>query len=91
MHIYRLKPPNTERIFELRRELAQESEKTARLLQIAVKAKQEVLDPDSLDGISILTNEYQKRRQKVVDRRVKSLEEQIELLEQEKVSQFDLS
>ncbi|KAM7534924.1 hypothetical protein Aperf_G00000090739 [Anoplocephala perfoliata] len=77
-------PPNTERLLELREELAQESEKTARLLQLAVKAKQEVLDPESLDDINNLTEEYQRRRQQIVFRRVKSLEEQVELLKHEK-------
>ncbi|VDL18908.1 unnamed protein product [Hymenolepis diminuta] len=77
-------PPNTQHLLELREKLAQESERTSHLLQLAVKAKQDVLNPESLDDISNLIKKYQDRKQEVVDQRIKSLEEQIEILKQNK-------
>lgn len=84
-----LQPPNTQHLQELREKLAQESERTSRLLHLAVKAKEDILDPESLDDIGNLVKKYQERRQEVVDQRIKCLEEQVEILKQNKVSESD--
>ncbi|KAM3187676.1 hypothetical protein ACTXT7_001869 [Hymenolepis weldensis] len=79
-------PPNTQHLLELREKLAQESERTSHLLHLAVKAKQDVLDPESLNDISNIIKKYQDRKREVIDQRIKSLEEQVEILKQNKAN-----
>uniref|UniRef100_A0A915ET49 Uncharacterized protein n=1 Tax=Echinococcus canadensis TaxID=519352 RepID=A0A915ET49_9CEST len=76
------RPPNMQRLLELRKSLVQESERTARLLDAAIQAKHSVLDPDSLEAINNLVREHRKERQNIVNRQLKALEEQIDLLKQ---------
>ncbi|VDO04773.1 unnamed protein product [Rodentolepis nana] len=85
-----MQPPNRQHLLELREKFAQESEKTSHLLRLAVKAKQDALNPESLDDIANLVKRYQERRQEVVDQRIKSLEEQVEILKQSNVSKIFL-
>ncbi|EUB58159.1 hypothetical protein EGR_06989 [Echinococcus granulosus] len=76
------RPPNMQRLLELRKSLVQESERTARLLDAAIQAKHSVLDPDSLEAINNLVREHRKERQNIANRQLKALEEQIDLLKQ---------
>ncbi|KAL5109568.1 hypothetical protein TcWFU_010169 [Taenia crassiceps] len=75
-------PLDARRLLELRESLVRESEKTARLLDAATQAKYSVLDPGSLEAIKVLSMKHTKERQRIIDRRLEALEDQIDLLNQ---------